>query len=76
MELTLIESSVTPSPGFGAGSGEIIREEYKCPCGAGEVIYEKDDIPGFKESSIRCTCEDCREKYDLGRGIAKEKNNK
>jgi hypothetical protein len=41
MELKLIESSTTPHSGYGAGSGEIIREEYECPCGNGKVIYEK-----------------------------------
>jgi hypothetical protein len=31
MELQLIESKTSHHPGYGAGSGEVIREEYKCP---------------------------------------------
>ena len=75
MNLKLVNSTTTPSAGYGAGSGEIIREEYECPCGSGEVIYEKDDIPGFRDRSIWCTCKDCIEKYEFGRGTAKEKSN-
>lgn len=76
MELKLIDRSVTSHPGYGAGSGEVIREEFECPCGKGRVIYEKDDIPGFKDKSTFCDCGDCSVKYDLGRGTASEKINK
>ncbi|MBP1907655.1 hypothetical protein J2Z32_004335 [Paenibacillus turicensis] len=65
VELKLIERSVTPHDGYGAGEGEIIREEYECPCGKGKVIYEKDAIPGFRDSSTWCTCSECKEKYDF-----------
>lgn len=73
MELHLVDSSTTHHAGYGAGSGYLICEEYKCPCGNGEVIYEKDDIPGFRESDIYCTCKKCDGKYTFGRGTAKEK---
>ncbi|CAH0207935.1 MULTISPECIES: hypothetical protein [Peribacillus] len=73
MNLKLVDESRTYSQGYGAGSGEVIREEYNCPCGNGMVIYEKDDIPGFKETDISCDCKDCNEKYEFGRGTAKEK---
>ncbi|WP_226035502.1 hypothetical protein [Aquibacillus saliphilus] len=73
MNLELIDSSSTPHPGYGAGSGRIIREEFKCPCGKGVVIYEKDDIPGFRESDVSCDCKDCDEKYKIIRGMASEK---
>jgi hypothetical protein len=73
MKLQLIERKVTPHSGYGAGSGEVIREEYKCLCSNGIVVYEKDDIPGFRESDLWCTCEGCNEKYDIGRGTATEK---
>lgn len=76
MELKLIDRSVTSHGGYGAGSGEVIREEYECPCGKGLVIYEKDDIPGFRDKSIFSDCGVCGTKYDFGRGSAIEKINK
>lgn len=63
MKLELIEEYEHRHPGYGAGSGRIIRKVYKCPCGKGKVIYEKDDIPGFKESSVSCNCIECEKKY-------------
>jgi hypothetical protein len=73
MKLQEVDSSTSYHSGYGAGSGEVIREEYKCPCGNGKVIFEKDDIPGFKETDISCTCKECDEKFEFGRGTAKEK---
>ena len=73
MELKLLDRSSTYSEGYGAGSGEIIREEYACPCGKSIVLYEKDDIPGFRDKSVSCGCKECSEKYDFGRGTATEK---
>ena len=45
MDMNKIESDTSFSVGYGAGHGEIINEVYECPCGAGKVYYEKDDIP-------------------------------
>lgn len=70
-----IESKDIPHAGYGAGSGRVIKEEYECPCGKGKVFYEKDDIPGFRDKDIWCTCADCIEKYEFGRGTAREKSN-
>ncbi|WP_067728867.1 hypothetical protein [Oceanobacillus damuensis] len=70
MQLKLKESSEIPHEGYGAGSGQIIKKEYVCPCGNGTVYYEKDDIPGFRESDIYCDCEDCNSKYNFARGTA------
>lgn len=73
LQLKLINSTTTPHVGYGAGSGEVIKVEYQCPCGNAKVIYEKDAIPGFRDSDIWCTCNDCNDKYDFGRGIANDK---
>jgi hypothetical protein len=73
MNLHLVDTTTTYSEGYGAGSGQIIREDYKCPCGKGTVTYEKDDIPGFRSTDIGCNCKECDEKYEFGRGTAKEK---
>lgn len=62
-----------PHQGYGAGSGYIIREKYDCPCGKGTVLYEKDDIPGFRDRSTFCDCKECNEKYTFRRGEATEK---
>jgi hypothetical protein len=42
-------------------------------CGNGIDVYEKDDIPGFRDSDLYCTCKECSEKYDIGIGTATEK---
>lgn len=73
MNLKLIEKNVTSHSGYGAGSGQEIREEYECPCGKGKVIYEKDDIPGFRESNTQTTCIECDELYNFSRGFAIKK---
>ncbi len=73
MNLTLIDQNISNSGGYGAGSGQIIREEYECPCGKGKVVYQKDDIPGFRDKDIDCYCEECNKKYKFGRGTASEK---
>lgn len=73
MQLKIKEQKSIPHVGYGAGSGSIINEEYECPCGKGTVFYEKDDIPGFRDKSIYCNCEECNEKYEFGRGTATEK---
>lgn len=73
ISLTEISSSTDYHSGYGAGSGEVINEQYKCPCGKGIVSYEKDDIPGFRDKTIMCSCTECDNKYTFGRGTATEK---
>ncbi|WP_251028655.1 hypothetical protein [Bacillus sp. ISL-18] len=72
MEIKLKELSGSSNhhQGYGAGSGSIIKKEYECPCGKGKVFYEKDDIPGFRESDIWTDCKECDEKYKFIRGTA------
>ncbi|MCM3411476.1 hypothetical protein [Metabacillus litoralis] len=74
IKLKAIEEKSVSHVGYGAGSGDIINEEYECPCGQGKVFYEKDDIPGFRSSDIWCTCKECDDKYTFRRGIAEEKS--
>jgi len=38
---------------------------YKCPCGKGRVVDDKDATPGFRCHEIFIECEVCREKYEL-----------
>ena len=38
---------------------------YKCPCGKGRVIDDKDATPGFRSHDIYIECTECREKYEL-----------
>lgn len=70
IQLELISGKEIPHQGYGAGEGRVITEEYKCPCGNGKVIYEKDDIPGFRESSTDCYCATCNSEYEFRRGSA------
>lgn len=73
MNLKKIDSSKVFSVGYGAGSGEIINEVYECPCGEGKVYYEKDDIPGFRESDTYTDCPNCKDLYVFKRGTATNK---
>jgi hypothetical protein len=70
MQLKELKSSSNYHRGYGAGSGEVINEEYECPCGKGKVFYEKDNIPGFRDSNIHTNCNECNDKYNFGRGTA------
>lgn len=38
---------------------------YKCPCGKGEIVDDKDDTPGFRSHDVFLTCDKCREKYEF-----------
>ncbi|WP_219717580.1 hypothetical protein [Zhihengliuella halotolerans] len=57
--------------GWGAGAGTTERYEYLCPCGAGAIIEEHDNIPGFREHDVRIFCDKCREEWRFveGRGV-------
>lgn len=57
--------------GWGAGAGTTERYEYLCPCGAGTIIEEHDNIPGFREHDVRIFCDKCREEWRFveGRGV-------
>lgn len=71
MRTKLIKSYSQYSPGYGAGDGDIERFEYECPCGAGKVIEEHDNIPGFRDHNVYLSCKICSIKYELDttRGI-------
>ena len=38
---------------------------YKCPCGKGRIVDDKDATPGFRSHDTFFECDDCREKYEL-----------
>lgn len=71
MRTELIGSGQHESVGYGAGTGDTERYEYKCPCGKGKIIEEHDNIPGFREHDVFISCDECREKYefDLSKGV-------
>lgn len=73
-DLEMIENKREYHPGYGAGSGFIIEQVWKCPCGKGTVQYQKDDIPGFRDSEFYIFCSKCKEKYDIERGYYSLKN--
>lgn len=68
--LKVIDHQSHEHQGWGAGTGATINITYECPCGKGKVFYEKEDTPGFRESSIDTNCDECREKYEFHRGEA------
>lgn len=38
---------------------------YKCPCGKGRVVDDKDATPGFRSHDIYIECSECRKKYEI-----------
>ncbi|MEV7875542.1 hypothetical protein [Microbacterium sp. NPDC089188] len=46
-------------PGWGAGGGTIEHYEFRCPCGAGTIDEEHENIPGFREHDVRIVCGKC-----------------
>lgn len=38
---------------------------YKCPCGKGRVVDDKDATPGFRSHYTYIDCGECREKYEI-----------
>ncbi len=73
MLLETIETREVDHSGYGAGSGRVINNKYVCPCGEGIVFYEKDDIPGFRESDTWTNCKQCDKKYNFKRNNAELK---
>ncbi|MGB6178376.1 hypothetical protein [Carnobacterium sp.] len=62
-------------PGYGSGSGVIVKNVYICPCGEAFVYYEKDDVPGFVESETKTDCKECNKKYHFQKNNAELKTN-
>lgn len=38
---------------------------YKCPCGKGQIVDDKDATPGFRSHDIFIKCNECSEKYEI-----------
>jgi len=38
---------------------------YKCPCGKGRVVDDKDATPGFRSHDTWIECDECKEKYEI-----------
>lgn len=70
----LIKSESTYHQGYEAGSGSIDTNTYECPCGKGEYVVEKDNIPGFRDKTYELNCEDCTKKYDFNFNTGEMKN--
>lgn len=66
----LTDSSRSNHSGWGAGSGDVERYEYHCPCRAGVILEEHDNIPGFREHDVRIMCNMCREEWDFVSGLS------
>ena len=49
MRTEVVYSSAKFHPGYGAGSGDTERIEYKCLCRKGKIIEDRDNIPGFRD---------------------------
>lgn len=73
MRTELISSSSEPHPGYGAGSGEFERSEFKCHCGKGKIVEEHGRITGFREHDVWLQCDECSKKYriDISNGVGR-----
>lgn len=65
MRTKLIESTEHEHSGYGAGSGDVQRYVFECPCGKGRIVEEHDNIPGFREHDVYIDCAECSKKYRL-----------
>lgn len=54
--------------GWGAGTGDVDRYEYLCPCGTGKIIEEHDNVPGFREHDHWFACDTCRAQWRFVEG--------
>lgn len=64
----LISSDTHEVAGYGAGPGDVERYEYRCPCGAGAIVEEHDNTPGFREHDVWINCGKCREEWNFAEG--------
>lgn len=64
----LVRSDVREVPGYGAGSGDMERLEYECPCGDGSIVEEHDNIPGFRDHSVWIECDRCSTSWGFAPG--------
>jgi len=39
---------------------------YRCPCGSGRVVDDKDATPGFRSHDTYIECTECDNKYEIG----------
>jgi hypothetical protein len=61
----LIDGNRRGHPGWGAGGGTTEHYEFRCPCGAGTIDEEHENIPGFREHSKRIACATCRKTWEF-----------
>lgn len=60
-----ISAIVNDHEGWGAGGGTTERYEFPCPCGAGRIVEEHDNIPGFREHDRWMECARCGTRWDF-----------
>lgn len=66
----LADQSRSGHAGWGAGGGDVERYEFRCPCGAGTILEEHDNVPGFREHEVRIMCGTCRAEWDFVPGLS------
>lgn len=66
----LIDGNRRGHPGWGAGGGTIEHYEFRCPCGAGTIDEEHENIPGFREHSKHIACATCSKTWEFVPGLA------
>jgi len=69
MRTKLVKKMIDEHPGFGAGSGDTEWYQYECMCGQGKIIEEHDNIPGFRDHTVRLLCDYCNEQYIIDKSL-------
>lgn len=57
---------------YDGGSGSYEIYHYECPCGKGKIIEEHDTIAGYRDHSVRFSCDVCKNNYifDTSNGVS------
>lgn len=63
-----VRADIHETGGWGAGPGDIERDEFRCPCGYGAIIEELDNTPGFREHDVWIDCDKCRVEWRFADG--------
>lgn len=66
----LIDQDRSGHSGWGAGAGDVERYEFRCPCGAGKIVEEHDNNPGFREHDVWIRCATCSDEWEFVPGCS------
>ena len=66
----LLDGDRSDHGGWGAGGGDTERYTFRCPCGAGIILEEHDNVPGFREHDVAIQCDVCCDEWEFVPGLS------